>query len=459
MGKSKKKKSDDKRSPARKGLRVLFVHQNFPSPYWNIASRLAADPANEVAAIGDMANLRLREPVPNVARFGYETPPVTSPDADPLAADFDRQVRRGRAAAAVMRDLREHGFVPDIICVNPDWGEGMFIKTVFPDTPILAYAEMYFHPDSPDLDFDPAFPMDDEGRRLAVARNAARAMCLAEADYLQTPTRWQLAMLPPAFRSRSSLLHEGIDTDAAKPNSWATLTIPPSDKTAIPGNDPFPDYVPRREKALILDAKTEVISFVSRTLEPFMGWHTFARALPEIQRRRPNAHCVIVGRTSGGYGAQPPDGRNWRDIYLDEVRDGLDFSRLHFLGNIPSQQVLKLLALSRAHTYLTYPHVLSRSPLEAMSCGTPLVASCTGPMLEAATDGENALMVDFFSPGQVADAVVRILEDAELASRLGRAGRDHVIAAYDMKCVWLPRWEKVIRALARREAVAQDVCM
>lgn len=447
-----KRKKDRKAASERGGpFRILFIHQNFPSPYWNIASYYAANPNVQVAAVGDKANLMAREPVPNVARFGYDMPPGAAESADPLAADYEVHVRRGRAAAGILRDLRERDFVPDLICVNPDWGEGMFIRSVYPDTPILAYAEMYFHPDSPDLDFDPAFPVPDEGRRLAVSRNAARAMALAEADHLQTPTRWQYAMLPAAFRDRASILHEGIDSDFAKPNSWATFTVPPAAKVARPENAPLPDYVPEREKSLILDGKMEIVTFISRTLEPFMGWHSFSKALPLIQKRHPGAHCVIVGRTSGGYGAQPPEGGNWRDIYLEEVRDKLDFSRLHFLGNVSRQAVVKLLALSRAHVYLTYPHVLSRSPLEAMSCGAPLVASATGPVLEVAADGENALLVDFFSPEAIADAVSRLLSDESLRAKLGAAGRAHIIDGYDMKRVWLPRWNNVIRALARGE--------
>lgn len=434
-------------------FKLLFIHQNFPSPYKNVASYYAAMPGVQVAAVGERANLTVREPVPNVALFGYVLPGAAAPVGDPLAADYDHHVRRGRAAAGILRELRDHGFMPDVICVNPDWGEGLFIRSVYPDTPILGYAEMYFHPDSPDLDFDPDFPITEEGRRLAMSRNAARAMTLADSDHLQTPTRWQHAMLPKAFGERASILHEGIDTDLAKPNSWATLTVPASAKLATPENAPLPDYVPPREKSLILDAKMEIVTFVSRTLEPFMGWHVFSKALPLIQKRHPEAHCVIVGRTSGGYGTLPPEGRNWRDIYLEEVHDCLDFSRIHFLGNISSLAVLKLLALSRAHVYLTYPHVLSRSPLEAMSCGAPLVASATGPVLEVARDGENALLVDFFSPGAVADAVSRLLSDAGLRARLGAAGRTHVAAEYDMKKVWLPRWNGVIRALARGEKV------
>ena len=39
----------------------------------------------------------------------------------------------------------------------------------------------------------------------------------------------------------------------------------------------------------------EVLTFVSRNLEPYRGYHIFMRALPEVLRVRPNAHVIIVG--------------------------------------------------------------------------------------------------------------------------------------------------------------------
>lgn len=61
--------------------------------------------------------------------------------------------------------------------------------------------------------------------------------------------------------------------------------------------------------------------------------------------------------------------------------------------------------------------------LEAMAAARPVVASAVGPIPEVVTDGETGLLVPPGDPSALADAVVRVLRDPDLADRLGRAGR------------------------------------
>lgn len=106
------------------------------------------------------------------------------------------------------------------------------------------------------------------------------------------------------------------------------------------------------------------------------------------------------------YGKRPVDAPNWRHRMLREVT--LDPARTHFLGRVPREQYLRVLQVSAAHVYLTYPFVLSWSLMEAMACGAPLIASDTAPVREVIRDG-NGKLVDFFNVPALAEATSAVL--------------------------------------------------
>ncbi len=131
--------------------------------------------------------------------------------------------------------------------------------------------------------------------------------------------------------------------------------------------------------------------------------------MPELLKRRPNAHVAIVGGDDVSYGARLPNGVTYKQALLAELHGQLDLSRVHFLGRIPYHDYLTLLHLSAVHVYLTYPFVLSWSLLESMSAGCAVVASRTQPVIEAITHEETGLLFDFFDRGALVDAVDRVL--------------------------------------------------
>jgi glycosyltransferase involved in cell wall biosynthesis len=269
---------------------------------------------------------------------------------------------------------------------------------------------------------------------------------------LQTPTRFQKECLPSAFQEQAVILHEGVHTGEFRPYPGVALVLEPDDRYVSEENPPLPDWFPRRREVLTLTRAETVVTFVNRVLEPYRGWHNFARSIPLIQAACPEAHFVIVGRArgAGAYGLPPSTG-NWRDIYLNEIRSRVDLSRLHFTGTVPVSTVVRIFAVSQAHVYLTYPFVISRSPVEAMSCAVPLVLSDGVSTREVAEHEIHALFVDFHSPEAIASAVIRLLKEPEAAARLGQAARDHAIRHYDLESLWLPRWTHVIESLAREE--------
>jgi glycosyltransferase involved in cell wall biosynthesis len=180
-----------------------------------------------------------------------------------------------------------------------------------------------------------------------------------------------------------------------------------------------------------------VLTFVSRNLEPYRGYHIFMRALPEVLRARPNAHVVIVGGQEVGYGPLHPSRKPWKQIFFDEVKDRLDLKRVHFVGSIPYASFVNLMSVTRVHVYLTYPFVLSWSMLEAMSAGALVVGSATPPVEEIIQHGSNGLIEALAEPDKFAP--------------LRQAARRTIEQGYDLKAKCLPRMLEFVENLERAE--------
>jgi glycosyltransferase involved in cell wall biosynthesis len=407
-------------------MRLLFVHQNFPGQYVHLAHHYAADKANEIVAIADSANKRS-----NLVRLiRYSLSGKSAGRASGMAGPFVDHMARAEAVAIEAEKLRRSGFDPDIILGHPGWGETLFLKDVWPRAKLLVYAEFFYGNGDADTNFDPEFPADTLRARMRNrGRNGSLALALVSADRAMAPTQWQRRQFPSELQQKIEVVHDGIDTDKITPDPAARVTL--------------------KREGLVLRSGDEVVTFVSRTLEPYRGYHTFMRALPKILAERPRAHAIIVGGDDVSYGARPAKGRKWRNIFLREVKDKLDLSRIHLVGKVPYDVYRQILQVSSAHVYLTYPFVLSWSMLEAMSAGCLLIGSDTAPVREVIQHEQNGLLVDFFNPQALADCVVRALADPNRYLGIVEAARRTIVERFDLKRVCLPRQTRLVERLAR----------
>lgn len=405
-------------------MNVLFVHQNFPGQFRSLAPALLAR-GDTVVAMGmnDFPGF------PNIRYVRSTAAHNTATNGHPWSRDFDSKVIRADATFRSAMKLREEGFTPDVIIAHPGWGESLFLRTVWPNARLGIYCEFFYSADGADMNFDAEFPSGnrDESACRMLIKNVGNLLHFEQAAAGIAPTKWQASSFPEPFQSRIHIVHDGIDTDRVKPIAGVKLRL--NDKIEVSRDD-------------------EVITFVNRNLEPYRGYHVFMRALPELMRRRPNARVIIVGGDEVSYGAPPPKGKSWRNIFLQEVSDQIDLSRVNFVGKVPYQQFLGLLAVSTVHVYLTYPFVLSWSLIEAMAMECAIVASDTAPVREAIDGGEQGVLVPFFDRDALVESVCALLDDPGRRAQLGANARARAVAEYDLHSVCLPRQIEWVDRLA-----------
>ncbi|MCX7225884.1 MAG: glycosyltransferase family 4 protein [Burkholderiales bacterium] len=409
-------------------MKILFIHQNFPGQFKYLAPALVQQGHTVVGMTMQKTDAKDWQ---GVQLYRYAAKRGTTPNVHPWISDFETKAIRAEACFRAALKLKADGFTPDVIVAHHGWGESLFLKDVWPNAKLAIYCEFYYHPHGADVGFDPEFPATDEGEvcRLRL-KNLNNLLHFEVASAGISPTHWQASTFPEPFRSKITVVHDGIDTASLAPNPNVSLTLN--------GN-------------LVLTKRDEVITFVNRNLEPYRGYHIFMRALPEILKRRPKARVMIVGADDVSYGARPANGQKWKDIFAKEVRpliSDADWSRVHFLGHVPYTVFIPLLQLSSVHVYLTYPFVLSWSLLEAMSVGCAIVASDTQPLHEAIKHNETGRLVDFFDVPKLVDEVCGLLDDPDNRARLGANARAFAQANYDLQTVCLPRQLEWVQTLA-----------
>ena len=400
-------------------MNILFIHQNFPGQFKFLAPALAQQGHTVVAMTMQKTEVKQWQGVKLVP---YSASRGSTPNVHPWVSDFETKTIRAEACFRSALEMKTQGFTPDLIIAHPGWGESLFLKDVWPHARLGIYCEFYYHPDEADVGFDPEFPSKDVGEvcRLRL-KNLNNLLHFEVVDAGISPTQWQGSTFPEPFRSKITVVHDGIDTEAVAPNQAVSLTLNGDIK---------------------LTRADEVITFVNRNLEPYRGYHIFMRTLPELLKRRPNARVLIVGADDVSYGARPEGGKKWKDIFASEVRPHIsdaDWSRVHFLGHISYQLFIPLLQLSTVHVYLTYPFVLSWSLLEAMSVGCAIVASHTQPLREAIRHNDTGRLVNFFDVPGLVNEVCALLDDPTARAKLGANARAFAQANYDLKTVCLPR--------------------
>jgi glycosyltransferase involved in cell wall biosynthesis len=267
---------------------ILFIHQNFPGQYRHLAPALQAR-GHRVLAIGGPTARELA----GIPLHRYDPMPAGGvPPCHPWVSDLQTKVLRAEAVGRTLEQLLAQGLKPDLVVGHPGWGELLAIKDLLPSVPVLHQVEFVYQLEGGDVGFDLEFDAPDWRNRTRIRlRRSTQLLALQDLDWGLAPTPWQASTVPVEYQSRLSVIHEGIDTAVISPEGPAEISLQQAGLRFRPGD--------------------EVVSFVARNLEPYRGFHRFMRALPLLQRLRPQAQVLIVGGLDVSYGSAPAAGGSY----------------------------------------------------------------------------------------------------------------------------------------------------
>ncbi|AYL95999.1 glycosyltransferase family 4 protein [Mucilaginibacter celer] len=151
------------------------------------------------------------------------------------------------------------------------------------------------------------------------------------------------------------------------------------------------------------------------------GIYQLAKAWNIVNKNIPDARLLILGK-----GPQK--------AVADYLSDGVK-SSVTFKGHVPADELYGILSSSAIAVFPSYAEAFALAPLEAMACGAAVINSnrTSGP--ELVEGSINGLLVDPDNINQLAEAILLLLKDAELCTRLGKAGNEKVKAFFDINII------------------------
>ena len=381
-------------------INILFIHQAGLAQFRHLAKSLAAASDFKVFSLA-AARSSLKAPSvthnseTNIYEIAY---PFLRPNTSNhiLTKEIDSKLIRGDSVYKALSYLISKELIspPDIIWAHPGWGETLFLRQLFPDTPQVHFAEYYYSVHGQDV--DPDLLTQDEILKVNV-KNLHNSQSAVDCDSMVSPTPWQAATYPPEFQSKIKVIHDGIDIDSISKNISLDLDASLSE--------------------LPLDTDRPLIVYTNRALEPIRGSDVFAEALPSILALPENPIVCIVG----GQDDQNPYGgvnNKYRETRskLQSLIKANPLDVFHF-PRLPHLALHQLWDLSSCNLYLTSPFVLSWSLLEMMCIPSPIVASSTPPVLDY-LDKFSSILVDYPSSESLVSGVSRCLKlsDSKITS-------------------------------------------
>ncbi|MGR3758761.1 glycosyltransferase family 4 protein [Roseobacteraceae bacterium NS-SX3] len=201
----------------------------------------------------------------------------------------------------------------------------------------------------------------------------------------------------------AQVVHHGIDTDQFSP---------PADKTAL-----------RRELGLPEDA---ILIGCYGRIRAQKGTDVFVDAMLEILKAHPGAVGIVMGRATGKH-------LEFEKGLRAKVKAAGLQDRLLFPPEVPVWEVARWYQALDLYVAPQRWEGFGLTPLEAMSCGVPTVATRVGAFEELIAPGETGLLIDPGETGQMVEAVNAVLSTEGRLENWSQAARKHAVTNFALE--------------------------
>ena len=200
------------------------------------------------------------------------------------------------------------------------------------------------------------------------------------------------------------------------------LSVPNRSINVIP-NPISPVLLDEAMNELNSEPEEPVVLYTGR-IEYRKGTIPMLRSVSQVASVFPDVRYVIAG----GRHNSIDDATLNRELDRDNAR-----AHVQLLGHVPWQQLADWYRRARVFVMPSYYETFGISAIEAMAFRLPVVATTAGGLLEVVEDGVTGILVPPGDPQALAEAITRLLHDRDLRERMGKAGRERVLAEFTVE--------------------------
>jgi len=185
-------------------------------------------------------------------------------------------------------------------------------------------------------------------------------------------------------RSKITTIPTGVDTDFFKPNG---------------------ENVPKKNYIL----------YVGR-IEEGKGVDVLCRSIPFVLNEFPEMEFIFIGADTSDY----KQGNSYKDYLLRSILQKFG-KNAKFLGPMTHEQLVDYYQNAIICVFPSLYEPLATTALEAMACGSPVIATKTGGFPEIINSNENGLLIEPQNHLDLAKAILHLLKDSQFRLEIGRA--------------------------------------